>query len=166
MTAVEPVRRGVRARLGNWLSIVVTVVVALALVWLGYSCIHHDDRSSYSAPAQRFIAGGVTYLANGMLYVVAEPDGGLLAIDEQDRVQANRLNGCVVRWRPDLDGGLFQEDPRCGGATFGRDGAPLNGGLALLRHPLRVAGKNVVVDIRHCTAPEDTRVRPCKDFRQ
>ncbi len=104
-------------------------------------------------------------MPNGMLYIVAQPDGSFLALDEQDRVAANRLNGCLVRWRPDIQPGIFQEDARCGGASFGRDGLPPSGGAGLLRHPVTVAGKNVVVDIRHCMAPEEGVVRLCKAFR-
>ncbi len=166
MTAVLARHAPLRTRLRSLISLAVTLVAVLALVYLGYSCIHQDDRSSYSAPAARLTADKVTYVANGMLYVVAQPGGGFVAVDEQDRVQANRLNGCVIRWRPDLDGGAFQEDSRCGGATFARDGSPESGGLPLLRHPVRVAGKNVVVDLRHCTAPENGLVRLCKDFHQ
>jgi hypothetical protein len=39
----------------------------------------------------------------------------------------------------------------------------------MLHHPLRLADKSVVVDIRHCTAPEEgpsARPRPCSDFRR
>jgi hypothetical protein len=159
-----PVRKPWR----NRLSIVATVLIALLLVVVGYSCLNKNDRSSYSAPVQRLTAApaGVTYIPNGMLYIVAQPDSSVLALDEQDRIAANRLNGCIVRWRPDLENGVFQEDERCGGALFGRDGSPLSGGAGLLRHPVRLADKSAVVDIRHCMAPEDGAVRLCKDFRR
>jgi len=148
--ATQPVRSGHRRVLS-----IGSVVVALALLGLvGYSCFWPNDRSTYSAPAQRLAAAGVTYIANGPLYIVAQPDGSFLALDEQDRVRDNYFSGCVVRWRGDLQGGIFQEDPRCGGATFDRAGMPVSGGAPLLRHPLRLAGKNVVVDSRQCVAPE------------
>ncbi len=156
-----------RSRWRSRLSIAGTILLGLVLVFVGYSCLKRNDRSSYSAPAQRLTAApaGVTYLPGGMLYIIAQPDGSFLALDEQDRNDANRLNGCVIRWRPDLQAGLFQEDQRCGGATFNRDGSVIAGGAGLLRHPVRLAGKSVVVDIRQCMAPEDATVRPCKDFR-
>lgn len=150
----------------RWVSIGVIALVAIVLVLIGYSCLRPSDRSSYSAPAAQLAAApeGVTYVANGMLYVVAQPDGSLLALDEIDRVPGSHQSGCVVRWRPDLQGGLFMQDQRCGGATFDRTGTPPAGGLPLLRHPLRLAGKRVVVDIRHCMAPENGTTRLCKDL--
>jgi len=137
---------------------------AVALILAGYSCLKPNDRSSYAAPAQRLAAAprGVTYDAIDRLYIVADPDGTFVALDEQDRMAANRQIGCVIRWRPDIEGGVFMEDPRCGGATFDRQGVPSSGGLPLLRHPTKLAGKRVVVDIRQCMAPENGAVRACK----
>ena len=163
---MPPAGRADRVR--RWLLRGFTAVVVLLLVLLGYSCLRPNARSSYSAPAAalRAAPAGVTYAANGMLYVVAQPDGTFVAVDELDRITANRLNGCVVRWRPDLLGGVFQEDERCGGAVFERDGTARSGGLSLLRHPLRLAGKRVVVDIRQCMAPEQGPQRPCTEFHR
>jgi hypothetical protein len=143
-------------------------VVVVLLGFAAYSCFWPQDRSTYSAPAAWFRQNGVTYLANGPLYVVAQPDGGFLALDETPRSHDDVLNGCVIRWRPDVDGGVFQEDQRCGGDEFNRDGTPRDAGLPMLHHPLRLAGKSVVVDIRQCVPPEAGPAappRPCSAFR-
>ncbi len=142
------------------------IVALLLLIVLGYSWFHHSDRSTYSAPVARLTTNSVTYLANGGVYVVAKPDGTFIALDQQDPNRANRLDACVVRWRPDLQGGILQEDPRCGGATFDGQGNATSGGPGLLHHPVRLAGKRVVVDIRQCMAGENGVVKDCADFRQ
>jgi hypothetical protein len=144
-----------------WIGVALAGIVAAVV---GYRCLHTTPRTSYTAPAARLATAGVTYVAFGRLYVVAQDDGTFLALDEQDRVPASRSSGCVVRWVPARDDGAFREDARCGGATFARDGSPLSGGLGLLRHPVRVAGKSVVVDIRQCMAPEDRVVKLCTAF--
>jgi hypothetical protein len=156
----------------RWLSRAgITVMVVLALL-LGYSCFWPQDRSSYTALAARLTQDGVTYVANGPLYVVLQPDGGFLALDETPRVHADFLNGCVIRWDPDQAGGVmgtFHADERCGAAVFGRDGTPVAGGLPMLRHPVRLAGKSVVVDIRQCIPPEEgpaAMPRSCSVFRR
>jgi hypothetical protein len=152
----------------RWLSIAATVAVCAALALVAYSCFKPSGRPTYSAPAQRLRDAGVTYVARGTLYVVAEPDGSFVALDEQERNQANRLSGCVIRWRPEVQGGVFQEDPRCGGATFDRAGASQSGGQALLRHPLKLDGKGnderVLVQTEKCFAPENGFVRACSAF--
>jgi hypothetical protein len=136
------------------------------LILVGYSCLKPNDGSNYAAPAQRLVDApqGVTYDANDRLYIVAGPDGTFVALDEQDRMAANRQNGCVIRWRPDVEGGVFMQDARCGGATFDRQGVSRSGGLPLLRHPAKITGKRVVVDIRQCMAPENGAVRACNTF--
>lgn len=113
---------------------------------------------------QQLLANGVTYVANGSLYVVAQPDGTLAALDERDRQTSHRLDGCVVRYLPGVDAGVFMEDARCGGARYNLDGSPQTGGPPLLRHSIRLAGKQAVVDIRHCTAPESGVAMSCKQF--
>ena len=163
---VEQPAQEKRSRRRHWLSIGATAIGAVALILAGYSGLKPNDRSSYSAPAQRLAAAprGVTYDAIDRLYIVADPDGTFVALDEQDRMAANRQNGCVIRWRSDVEGGVFLQDARCGDATFDRQGVSPSGGLPLLRHLAKLAGKRVVVDIRQCMAPENGAVRACKTF--
>src|SRR5581483_4735276 len=70
--------------LRRWLPRLGVVVLALGGSALAWSCFAHGDRSSYTAPVARLAAAsaGVTYLPRGHLYIVAQPDGSLLALDE------------------------------------------------------------------------------------
>ena len=144
--------------------------IALARVKKTVQDVHdkiEDARAggaSLEEAAQKLKLPVVTYDAIDRLYIVADPDGTFVALDEQDRTAANRQNGCVIRWRSDVEGGVFLQDARCGGATFDRQGVSRSGGLPLLRHLAKLAGKRVVVDIRQCMAPENGAVRACNTF--
>ncbi|HEY7295804.1 MAG TPA: hypothetical protein VH916_12235, partial [Dehalococcoidia bacterium] len=148
LTPDVPARSGGRTR--RWLPRLGVVALALGFAGLAWSCFAHGDHSTYSAPIARLAAAsaGVTYLPRGHLYIVAQPDGSLLALDEALPSPPAGTNGCGVQWRPDVAGGIFQARPGCGEATFAHDGTAPTGGVPLLRHPVRLAGKNVVVDIR------------------
>ncbi len=140
------------------------VLGASALVW---SCFVHGDRSSYSAPLARLAAAsaGVTYLPRGHLYIVAQPNDSLLALDEALPSPPAGTGACAVEWRPDLSGGVFQARLGCGDATFARDGTAQAGGAPLLHHVVRLAGKNAVVDIRQCATQAGGPARPCVALR-
>ncbi len=154
-------------RLRRWLPRLGIAVLALGGSALAWSFLAHGDRSHYSAPVAQLAAAsaGVTYLPRGHLYIVAQPDGALLALDEALPDPPAGTHGCAVEWRPDVAGGLFQARPGCGEATFARDGTAQTGGAPLLRHPLRLAGKHAVVDIRQCAAQAGGPARPCSALR-
>src|SRR5581483_6841402 len=162
-STAEPAAALAAGGLRRWLPRLGVAALALGLSALVWSCFSHGDRSSYTAPVARLTAAsaGVTYLPRGHLYIVAQPDGSLLALDEALPQPAAGTSGCAVEWRPELAGGSFHARPGCGDATFARDGTAQAGGAPLLRHPLRVAGKNAVVDIRQCAAGANGPARPC-----
>lgn len=151
----------------RWLPRLGVVALALAASALVWSCFGHGDRSSYAAPVARLASAsaGVTYLPRGRLYIVAQPDGSLLALDEALPDPPAGRHGCAVQWRPDVSGGVFQARPGCGDASYARDGASRSAGAPLLRHPLKLAGKNAVVDIRQCAAEAGGPARPCTALR-
>lgn len=154
-------------RLRRWLPRFGVAVLAVGFVALAWSCFGHGDRSSYAAPVARLTAAsaGVTYLPRGRLYIVAQPDGSLLALDEALPEPPAGAHGCVVEWRSDVAGGVFQARSGCGAATFARDGSARSGGAPLLRHPVRLAGKSAVVDIRQCAAQAGGPARSCASLR-
>src|SRR5579883_818173 len=95
--------------LRRWLPRLGVAALALGFAALIWSFVGHGDRSSYSAPVARLTAAsaGVTYLPRGQLYIVAQPDGSLLALDEALPEPPAGTQGCAVVWRPDPAGGVF-----------------------------------------------------------
>ncbi|HLZ69684.1 MAG TPA: hypothetical protein VKV26_07200 [Dehalococcoidia bacterium] len=153
--------------LRRWLPRLGVAAIALAAAALVWSCFGHDDRSVYSAPIARLASAsaGVTYLPRGHLYIIAQPDGSLLALDEVLPAPPAGADTCAVQWRPDLAGGVFQARPECGAAAFTRDGTAQGGGAPLLHHALRLSGKNAIVDLRRCTPALGGAARSCAALR-
>lgn len=147
--------------------IVTTILSIGALGYLGYSCVSSaGSGSSYSAPVSRFSPDSVTYLAAARTYLVRQTDGTFIALSEIEPDQPDRIGGCVIRFRPDLQAngvmGVFRDD--CHGALYGRDGRPLTGSAApMQRHPVESSGTEVRVLFTVCLSGSDgTTVEPCR----
>jgi hypothetical protein len=150
----------------------VLVVIALlglaSSAFLIYSCSHAPPVGSFSAPINRFPANSVTYLSSGRSYLVRMEDGSFLALSEVDADPANRLKGCVIRYRPDLTGagkqGAFRDD--CSGALFDLEGLAIEGGSPpMQRHPVQVTDRNVSVRFKICISggPGGGAAEPCRE---
>jgi hypothetical protein len=156
----SPAQPETSAEPGTWplrpvLAIAALIVVALIGI-AGYSCIRSSGgRDSFSAPESRFPPGTVTYIAAGRFYLVRNDNGNFLALSEVEDSQADRIAGCLIRYRPDLSAGnqagVFRDD--CHGTQFDRQGVAIDGSApAMQQHPVRVAGGTVTVRFRDCLA--------------
>ena len=111
---------------------VVYILVALALVattYFGYSCFSaRTPGTTFIDDVAHYPPGSVTYLTSGRSYLVRTPSGDFLALSEIESQPADRVGGCVIRYRPDLQSngemGVFRDD--CHGDLYDRAGEPLN----------------------------------------
>jgi hypothetical protein len=145
---------------GTWplrpvLAVAAVLLVGL-LIYAGYSCVRSSGGSdSFSAPVNRFPLDSVTYVAPGRFYLVHTDTGAFVALSEVEDAPADRIAGCLIRYRPDLgsgdEKGVFRDD--CHGTLFNRDGDAVEGSApSMQRHPVRVTNGNVTVPLKECIA--------------
>jgi hypothetical protein len=147
---------------------VVTAILLLgAFGYLGYTCVHASPAGSFVAPITRFAPGSVTYLAQGRTYLVRSDDGSFLALSEVEANAADRLAGCVIRFRPDLSAGdekgVFRDD--CHGTVFNHEGIAVQGSSdPMQQHPVLAGKSDISVRLRECLAGGgNSSVEPCRE---
>lgn len=153
--------------LGPVLAVAAILVVA-ALVFSTYSCLRSSaGAGTFTAPVSQFPAGSVTYVAADHMYVIHSDDGAFSSLSEVEADQADRLAGCLIRYRPDLSSagetGVFRDD--CHGTLFNRAGVAIQGSApAMQQHPVRAGKDTLVVDIKACMSGGDSPSNePCRE---
>jgi hypothetical protein len=136
----------------------VLIVAALLILALaaygGYACVQSTSGgSTFSDSVAHYAPGSVTYLASARTYLVRQADGSFLALSDAEANEADRIAGCLIRYRPDLraagETGVFWDD--CHGVLFNRMGAAVQGSSApMQRHPVSASGGRVTVRITSC----------------
>jgi hypothetical protein len=150
--------------------VVIVAVILLAIVagYLGYACVHSSSGSStFTDQVNHYAPGSVTYIAPARTYIARQPDGSFLALSEIEAAQADRVAGCVIRYRPDLSAGsetgIFRDD--CHGVVFNREGLPIDGASPpMQRHPITSDGKTMALHFRMCLGPTgEGQEQPCRE---
>lgn len=147
--------------------VIIGSLLLLALIgYLGYSCAATlGGSANYSAPVSRFAPNSVTYLAGSGTYLVRLADGSFLALSEAEATSADRVAGCVIRYRPDLSAGgqqgVFRGD--CHGTLYNRMGIAVQGSaLPMQRHPVNVRGNQVIVMPKQCLQSGTNQPQACR----
>jgi hypothetical protein len=157
---------------GNWplrpVLTVATVLLAGLLIFAGYSCIRSSGGGdTFSAPESRFPPATVTYIASDRFYLVRDDAGAFLALSEVEDSPADRIAGCLIRYRPDLSAanqsGAFRDD--CHGLLFDRHGVATDGSATpMQQHPVQVADGTVTVRFKTCIAGDGSlQTETCRE---
>jgi hypothetical protein len=157
---------------GTWPLRPVIAIAALllagVLIYAGYSCVRAaGGGGTFTAPEKQFPTGTVTYVAPGRFYLVRDNGGSFLALSEVEDSAADRIGGCVIRYRADLNTGdqkgVFRDD--CHGTLFNPEGIAIDGSAPpMQQHPVRVNNGTVAVPLRACIAGGGgTTPEPCRE---
>jgi hypothetical protein len=136
--------------------VVAAILLLAAATYIGYSCTRSIGRGGgFSDQVSHYATGSVTYLAAGRSYLVRREDGSFVALSEVEADPADRVAGCLIRYRPDLSAagqtGVFRDD--CHGVLFSRDGIAIQGSAPPMeQHPVQVSGSQVSVRFNVCQA--------------
>jgi len=137
---------------------VLALLTLAAITYLGYSCFSaRPPGTTFADDVAHYPQDSVTYLAAGRSYLVRATTGDFLALSETEPQPADRVAGCVIRYRPDLQSngetGLFRDD--CHGDLYDRAGEPLTPGqVPMQRHPVMSSEHTVVVRFGDCLSGE------------
>ncbi len=139
-------------------------VGVLAVAFLASTFIRGRPSSTFEIPLAQLAPNDPVYVSTKGFYLVRQPSGDVLALDEHSASREDYLNGCVIRYRETLQGdgrtGLFRGD--CSGTRYDLTGAPLDAGSApMKRHPVTVSGDTVKVQVNTCLDAAGGTV-PCK----
>lgn len=153
------------------LRVVVALLVLLVLAAAGifiHSCSQSTASASvFSDQISHYAPGSVTYLANARSYLVRANDGSFLALSEVEAAEADRVAGCLIRYRPvssaNAQAGVFRDD--CHGTLFNSQGIAVSGDAPpMQRHPTVVSAKMVSVQLRVCLqGGADGRPEACRE---
>ena len=141
-------------------------VGVLAVAFLGSTCIRGGGRrSTFEAPLSRFAPDDPVFVSTKGLYVVRLAAGEVLALDHNESRREDTINGCVIRYRETLQAagrtGLFRSD--CTGTLYDLTGTPVEcAAPPMKRHPVKVEGNTLKVDLNTCTEGATGRTVPCK----
>ncbi len=148
--------------------IVFAVLLLVAAGFAVYSCTRSaTSDGTFSDKVADYPPGSVTYLASGRTYLVRENDGSFLALSEVEAASADRQQGCIIRYRPDLSAagqaGIFRDD--CHGTLFNREGLAVRGDAPpMQQHPVQVEGSGMSVRFTSCRATTaGAAPEPCRE---
>lgn len=133
--------------------VVLVAVGVLAVAFLASTCVRGGEDTTFSAPLERFRVDDPVYVSSKGFYLVRLASGDVLALSDQEARRADRLSGCLIRYRETVQAagrtGLFRSD--CTGTLFDLTGTPVEGTAPpMKRHPLTVSGGKLNVDLTTC----------------
>lgn len=135
----------------------VAAILLLVLIAYGaYSCSQSLAQGAvFRDQVSHYPVNSVTYLSAGRTYLVHLGNGSFIALSEIESSPADRADGCIIRYRPDVSAagqrGVFVDD--CKGVDFNTMGIAIQGTAPpMQRHPVSVHGGAVTVSLKSCLA--------------
>ncbi|MGI8551071.1 MAG: hypothetical protein ACR2PL_09865 [Dehalococcoidia bacterium] len=136
--------------------IVAALLLLAAAAYTGYACFSaRGNSSTFTDQVASYPPDSVTYIAQDHSYLVRTADASFLTLSEVEAQDADRVSGCIIRYRPDLSAGdvhgVFRDD--CLGTLFNRMGIAVQGSAPpMQRHPTLVHDKTVTIYPKACEA--------------